>query len=372
MPVTLVWSLCITACDLQGNRTRTASDCKLTFTLLSCILMLSKDALMDPLFQAFGRYVGRMAGSEPSIDPRPTAGLPMFLRQRFGLYAVRFGQNESTGLVLRDPDDLSPAAFEKQVRQCPASVQDSYVLIAEQLPGYVRNRLVERRIPFVVPDVQLYWPDLGIAARKRGGRKPSSVGEHLSPATQAAVMAALARRVQDGLAARDMAKFLGYTQMTMTRVFDELEGVGLAKTARCGHERRLHFSCQGQQLWHAVHPRLRDPVRKTLRFHAEDISTADPLLAGESALANMSMLVAPAQPVYAVGPKGWSMIRSNAPEVIPVEETGTCLLQIWAYNPAIAGREGQVDPFSLALNLAGIKDERVAMALEEMMEKNVW
>ncbi|MBF5093107.1 MarR family transcriptional regulator [Azospirillum sp. INR13] len=327
---------------------------------------------MEPLLEAFGRYIGRMTGSEPSIDPRQTAGLPVFLRQRFGLYAVRFGRNESTGLVLRNPDDFSPAAFEKQVRQFPASVQDSYVLIAEQLPGYVRNRLVERGIPFVVPDVQLHWPDLGIAARTRGGRKPSSVGQHLSPATQATVIAVLSGSVRDGLAARDMAKLLGYTRMTMSRVFDELESVGLARTTRHRHERRLHFSWQGQQLWNAARPRLRDPVRKTLRFHVEDISTAEPLLAGESALAKMSMLVAPAEPVYAVGPNGWSMIRDTAPEVIPVGDTGTCLLQIWAYDPTIAGRDGRVDPFSLALSLAEIEDERVTLALEEMMETIAW
>jgi hypothetical protein len=55
-----------------------------------------------------------------------------------------------------------------------------------------------------------------------------------------------------------------------------------------------------------------------------------------------------------------------------VEEPGTCLVQLWFYDPVLFASNGRVDSFSLYLNLRGEVDERVQGALEEMKEKVSW
>ena len=57
---------------------------------------------------------------------------------------------------------------------------------------------------------------------------------------------------------------------------------------------------------------------------------------------------------------------------IPVEEPGTCLLQVWCYDPKVLEVDGKVDPFSLYLSLQNETDERIEMALEVMMERYLW
>ena len=47
------------------------------------------------------------------------------------------------------------------------------------------------------------------------------------------------------------------------------------------------------------------------------------------------------------------------------------VLQLWRYRPDILG-DGAIDPLSLALSLRGESDERVQMALDEMMEDFQW
>lgn len=83
------------------------------------------------------------------------------------------------------------------------------------------------------------------------------------------------------------------------------------------------------------------------------------------------MLTEPRETVYATGREGWKKIRDSVRE-IPVQDTGTCLLQIWRYDPGLFARDGYVDPFSLYLSLRNDTDERVQSALQKMMEDEKW
>ena len=50
-----------------------------------------------------------------------------------------------------------------------------------------------------------------------------------------------------------------------------------------------------------------------------------------------------------------------------MEEPGTGLLQVWCYDPNILAVDGLADPFSLFLSLQDSDDERVEMALVEIL-----
>jgi hypothetical protein len=47
-------------------------------------------------------------------------------------------------------------------------------------------------------------------------------------------------------------------------------------------------------------------------------------------------------------------------------------IEIWKYDPELLARKGVVDPLSLYLSLKNIKDERVEMALDTLLEKFQW
>jgi len=47
------------------------------------------------------------------------------------------------------------------------------------------------------------------------------------------------------------------------------------------------------------------------------------------------------------------------------------VLQLWRYRPDVLG-DGAIDPLSLALSLMGESDERVQMAIDEMLEELQW
>src|SRR5690606_32156640 len=129
------------------------------------------------------------------------------------LAEVAIGERWLLAIAPRAGHALQPAAFEKQVARLrkAAMRSDDYCLVAAEIPAYVRKRLIERRIPFVVPGRELFLPMLGQAARARQRQKPLAPVERFTPATQAVFLLALVE--PDFFPARplDVAARLGLT-----------------------------------------------------------------------------------------------------------------------------------------------------------------
>jgi hypothetical protein len=95
--------------------------------------------------------------------------------------------------------------------------------------------------------------------------------------------------------------------------------------------------------------------------------------AGLSALAHYSNLAEPANLVLALEGKQWKKVKtSNDVMILDIAEPNASELEVWSYSPALFGKNGVVDRFSLFLSMREDNDERVQSALEAMMEQVEW
>lgn len=309
----------------------------------------------------------RVRAARPSASPP----IPHFLAELYEPKPLLVDGREWLGVFLRDGAELRPASLEKQVHQLPWGAAEGYFLVARRLPGYVRKRLIERRVPFVIPGSQLYLPQLGMELRPRqpGAAGPSAPIDKMSPASQLVVILALNNKFGAAASPLMLANRAGYTPMTMTRAWNELEALGLGTQVREGKQRLLSFPEGSQALWAKARKFMRSPVQERVRLQVSDLQANQPLLAGASALAELSMLAAPKMVVYAVSREEWKAMKMAGCESMPWDEPGTCWVQVWRYPPRLEGLQRHVDPFSLYLSLQGESDERIQSALEEMMEQ---
>lgn len=333
---------------------------------------------MEELLTRFEQYVTQVTGTTVTCHGPVGDRLPQYLTQLYELYGIRVGNRHFLGIVAREPGELQPSRFAKHLGRLQEEGKQSfedYCLIAGELPAYVRQRLVERQIPFAVPGRQLNWPALGAAVQEaRGGRRRGApaVGERVMPATQVAILHALnAGRMATPLTPKALAARLGYTPMSMSRVLDEIEARKLGQVVRAGRERLLEFPEDHKSLWEKALDLLRSPVRETVRVWQRDLPANKVLRAGETALASHSLLAEPTEPVVAVGRYTWKPLAKEL-QILPIPEEGSCRAQVWRYDPGLLAKGNKVDPFSLYLSLRDEHDERVQIALEEMMEKVAW
>ncbi|MCK4548755.1 MAG: hypothetical protein KAU49_01250 [Candidatus Krumholzibacteria bacterium] len=324
-------------------------------------------------FSPLRRYLHETLG----IDIHPAGWdedmlLPVFLRDLYTFSKVRLMATLCLLMLDNEEQEQSPATVRKHMDLIKTRWDGDVVYVRARVTAYNRKRLIERKLPFIVPGNQMYLPMLGIDLREHF-KKLRTETHRFNPSTQALVIHVLLR----GTAKRiytpaEMAGLLGYSAMTMTRAFDELESSNVGEIFLEGRERYLRFSDPEKEIWAEARTLLRSPVKKRIYINPENVKLAGPR-AGLTALADYTMLAEPSIPAIALRREDWKSLRQrHQVEEFPSREPGALELEIWSYAPSLFAEGGVVDRLSLYLSLKENKDERVEAALEEMMEGLNW
>jgi hypothetical protein len=318
------------------------------------------------------RYLHDALGVSVKTTPWSGVGqLPPVLRERY-----RFAKAELLGLrallvIDASPEEQSPATVRKHLDMLQSKQPAELIYVRARVTAYNRKRLIEQKVPFIVPGNQMYLPMLAIDLREHF-RRIREEAPTFSPSTQVVVLHAMFRDAGQVLIPSEMAPLLGYSAMTMTRAFDELETAKLAEVTVRGRERCLRFIGDRREIWEKAQPFLRNPVSKRLfirRINGAEGATH----AGLTALAHYSMLAPPAYTTYALSREEWKTLRQQHKIIeVPVQDPDVSEIEVWWYSPARFAEHGMVDQLSLYLSLKADHDERTETALEEMMEKIEW
>ena len=327
---------------------------------------------MQTVLHELERYLHDALGVSVKTTPWSGVGqLPPVLRERY-----RFAKAELLGLrallvIDANPEEQSPATVRKHLDMLQSKQPAELIYVRAQVTAYNRKRLIEQKVPFIVPGNQMYLPMLAIDLREHF-RRIREEAPTFSPSTQVVVLHAMLRDAGQVLIPSEMAPLLGYSAMTMTRAFDELETAKLAEVTVRGRERCLRFIGDRREIWEKAQPFLRNPVSKRLfirRINGAEGATH----AGLTALAHYSMLAPPAYTTYALSREEWKTLRQQHKIIeVPVQDPDVSEIEVWWYSPARFAEHGMVDRLSLYLSLKADHDERTETALEEMMEKIEW
>lgn len=330
---------------------------------------------MSALLTDVRRYIHEVLGiAVPEVKPWARAEeLPYFLKDAF-----QFGEIELLGqqvvLALAQAESKhSLSEVRTWLNRVRGLAGRPAVYVTAALASYERRRLIELKVPFIVPGNQLYLPDLGIDLREYFRQRSTAV-EALSPSAQAMLITALLRQPWDPewRSART-AKELRYTSMTLSRVVKELTSAGLATLQAEGRSRWLRMEGSPQAIWERAKPALRTPIRNTFWVADHTVLANCPLrVAGLSALARYSMLAEPRWPVYAITSADWKAATEAGIRELPEPVAGAQEWQVWSYSPALVPDAPTVDPLSLTLSLQDNADERVQLALDELQGQLPW
>ncbi|MBR9978872.1 MAG: hypothetical protein KFH87_12370 [Bacteroidetes bacterium] len=329
-------------------------------------------AHMLPTSTAIERYFMENLGMSVSLHRWPSEDrIPLLLRDTYLFFECMLLGIPWLVLCDRGPEERSPATIRKHLAMLRDKWHGELMYVHPFISTYNRKRLIEQKVPFIVPGRQMYLPQLGIDLREHIRKLQRVRSASFRPSTQVVLLHALYHPDRH-FTPTSYAQHLGYSNMTLTRVFDELEAAGVISTTSQGKERAAKFLLSRRSAWERALPFLRSPVR---RRAAVLFSGSRPpgVLAGLSALSHFGMLVPPESTVYAVSGKTWkTAMKSGELRVIPMAESGSLELEIWRYTPSLLTAHDIADPLSVYLSLRDSDDERVEIALEALLESVKW
>lgn len=319
--------------------------------------------MLDYLNQTLG-VDARIIGPWAEVDK-----FPLYLRNGKKYSMMQIDEIKCV-LIETDEKNFSLSAFQKQLTKLPFK-PEHIVLCFQRLDSRQRKALIEAKLPFIVPDSQVYLPFLGIVLQERK-KLTKTVPEKLSAAAQLILLHLIYE--PSGYVARkiDLAKQLDISAMNVTRAVQELmslELVFVEKEGRCDY---VSAAVNGKLLYKKALPYMIDPVQKRLYVRTKEQFAKFPL-AGEYALSTRSMLNGPTNECRAMSRKEYKNLK-EIEEVDPHWSISQDYIQleVWKYDPKLLAVYNGVDVISLSLSLRETKDERVEQAVEEMMEGYSW
>jgi DNA-binding MarR family transcriptional regulator len=269
--------------------------------------------------------------------------------------------------------DTTPAHLKKHLELLKQHTGLDSILVLRTIDPFLRKRLISYKVSFIVPGTQMYLPLLMIDLREyfsKSGKKSNK----LSPPAQLIVLYHLNKGLEFPVTPVSLVTLFSYTKMTMSRVVDELENIGICRVEQSGKNRYAWIESEGRELWEKVKQFMRTPVKNKvyISFLQESIPTELPK-AGISALSESTLLSSDDMPVYATSKENYSFLKEQQRiKIVEKEFDAQAQLEIWYYNPKTLSEQKVVDVLSLFLSLREDTDERVQIALKELLEKYKW
>jgi hypothetical protein len=320
-------------------------------------------------------YVRQALGVDARLTPWSAASrVPYFVTDSYQLGSTKILDRPVVMMTPKEGSRLNVAEMARHLDVIRERADAEAVLVLSAIKASERQQLVARRVAFVVPDNQLYFPPLGIDFREYyRAHRPRDRGE-LSPSAQAMLISALLKPWSMDHAPAQLGERLGVTPMTVSRGMREFLDAKLGSIVTAGRNKKFRFHDGPAQLWERARTMMRSPVKRLVWLHVSALPmvSTELRMAGLTALAAQTALSAPSTTTYAVE---YSTLRRCAADGVvilrePADETVE--VQVWAYSPALQKLSKYVDPLSLMLSLRHERDERVMLALDELARKLPW
>ena len=292
--------------------------------------------------------------------------LPLAYRGRYNFYKVR--TNGQSWIAIRPKSDASLVMLRKDRAKIEKAANLNCAIFLDSTSFYIKEKLVEEGIPFVLKEKQVYLPFIGLLLSNENKRDIAPV--HLiSFLTQKVIFVAIYEKWENVTVSEASIK-LGVTKMSISRCFDEIEYLNVDILGMKGKSRVITVPVDIKKLWDDIQSVLRNPVIARYEL-AENIQLDKK--AGISALCEYSLLSDNDYPTYAITKKEIATIGiRKMKQVYPGEEIGCVVLELGYFVDF--ENKGTEDPLSVALSITEIEkqDERVSISIREMLEEYVW
>ena len=311
------------------------------------------------------------------IAPKPLAvqdKLPFFYSEYYKFFTANFTFQQCI-LLQYQGNYLSIPRIKHHFQEIPKllNIDAHCVLWLSNATVAQQTRLLENQIPFFVEGKAIFLPFLpymGIRIDSTKNNFKQQVYNQFSVATQCIFLYLL---LQDSklCKVRDLKKYLQLSQATISRGLNDLFRRNLLEVS--GYNTRKRYErIDRHDFWKNGRKYLISPIAK--RYYMDELvrqNDIETYHAGESALANLSILADPLHSCIAISKGESDKLQKCATSPNDLYTEQYSIIEIWRYHPGLfADKERNVDLFSLYASLGDLlDDERVLSEIENLIEE---
>lgn len=328
------------------------------------VVFMNDRKIINYLEDCFGQIV--------NLGEVETDNYPLYMKNEYLLQRVKILDKMFVLVMIKSEEEQTIEKLISRKKKLTELFKEdiSIVFIFNALSDYMRKRLVEEHVAFVIPGKQIFILEIGSVFTDRINSKYSSMStsvvKKMSPSSQGLLLYLLNTEVVKKSMA-EIAVDLELSIMSVSRGFLELRKLGLIDNNNEFDVKNHKLSSPKKEAWEKAIPFMNSPVLKTI--YVNEYSLNEQLqsllvLSGESALSEHSMLSKPKHKVMGVYNKDYVSLFEDV-QIIPIKEFNTIEIQIFKHK--MFSQNGILNELSTALTLVDEEDERVKIEIEKML-----
>ena len=127
---------------------------------------------MEDLTGRFKTYVLQTLDLNVPLSKLKESGpLPFLLLNTYDIHQVSLLEKDFIVLIAKHNEELTPATIQKHIDMVNEKLGMRSIFVDASISSFNRKRLIEYKVPFVIPGNQMYLPDLGIDLREHFSKK---------------------------------------------------------------------------------------------------------------------------------------------------------------------------------------------------------
>lgn len=288
--------------------------------------------------------------------------LPLYIVNSYQFYTAYI---ENIRCIVIKPIEELPTlpSLKKQIQKMRVIDDVPVVLYSKTISFYRRKSLLENHIPFMT-DKQVFLPFIGTLLADE--KETEKIKDKFVYSTQLLFLAYMYNH-EKKVYVSDLSKSLPFSAMTLSRAVKQLEMTDLFLVYKDGVNKVIESKYSHKELFECIQHYLLTPVRQ-VGYMNQSLVTDYMVLAGETALSEMSMLNPSRLRTYAVYEKDFDKTQLIDELIDPEVQVK---VEIWAYDPQLFTHTNIADTLSIVLSLKENKDERIEEVLEDILEKEL-
>lgn len=317
------------------------------------------------------RYIEEITGNKMvlvKLTKEEMKNIPFYILNDYSIWKGKLFEKEVLLMQKISSEHTTPLQYQKQMRLVEERLQNPVVFLLPEIKPYDRNRLIQKQINFIIENKQMFIPQLLIDFKEYGGVTLQST--FLQPAAQTMVIYQLQKQNLNGLNYKQIAKQLNYSYLTISRAVENLFQFGICKTEGT-KEKTIVFEANKKELWEKALPIMRTPVKKKV-FINDKLPDNMVFKTNINALAFYTNLNDDGNSYYAISHADFLKLKKEKKIKTTSNYDGDYIVELWRYNPGILTQNNYVDPLSLYLAYKDSEDERIEMALEQIINDYIW
>ena len=275
-------------------------------------------------------------------------------------------------LLVRPYKQLEIQKIKIQLSMIEEQAELSAAVLLEETTVYRMKKMLLEKVSFVSVDQQMYLPFMALHIKKqRITMLEETIHEQFTPATQMIFLFILYSDKEE-FSIDAIFSVLNLSSMTVVRVMNELKRIGLVDYKIGGQtgRKKVFKRIPRKEYYKIGKDYLQNPVKKTI-FVSHIPNYLKIYKSGLTALGEQTMLGESSQKIYAVDSMaGKRLIEYQVSKEKAMEEN-LPMIQIMKYDIGALTASEYIDPITLIYGLDQ-KDERIEIAIDELMEDTEW